>query len=177
MNIVLPADPDDGPAVMRITRSIEAFSAEEKDCVQELWDDYFINGLQSPYSFCVSWDDHQDQINGFACYGIRALTESTYDLYWIAVDPSSQGSGVGSDLLRYVERKVSSLNGRTLLIETSSLPAYRGARRFYRHHHYRQAAVLRDFYAQGDDLVIYSKKLRSPSPVHNQSPLEAVKPD
>ena len=49
------------------------------------------------------------------------------------------------------------LNGRLLLIETSSLPHYELTRRFYLKHHYDQAAVLRDFYADGDDMVVFRK--------------------
>ena len=160
MYIVLPADPADGRAVIAITQRIHAFTPEEQNCVKELWDDYVAKGLKSPYRFCVCRNRVNDVVNGFACYGKRALTASTYDLYWIVVDPYEQRSGVGSELLMYVEQHIAALNGRQLLIETSSTPDYQNARRFYKRHHYRRIAVLRDFYAPGDDLIIYSKTLK-----------------
>jgi len=43
---------------------------------------------------------------------------------------------------------------RSPAIETSSLPHYELTRRFYLKHGYEQAAVLRDFYSDGDDMVI-----------------------
>jgi hypothetical protein len=60
--------------------------------------------------------------------------------------------------LRHAEEEVSRQRGRMLLIETSSLPHYEPTRRFYLKHGYEQAAVLRDFYAEGDDMVIFCKR-------------------
>ena len=151
----------------RISQHIETFNPEEKECVRELWDDYVNAGIDSPYRFCICRDQENGEVNGFACYGKHPLTESTYDLYWIAVDPARQRTGAGSDLLGYVEKQVAALNGRQLLIETSSTPDYQGARTFYRHHRYRRAAVLRDFYAPGNHLIIYSKTLPNPAITQN----------
>ena len=49
--------------------------------------------------------------------------------------------------------------GRVLLIETSGLPTYDLTRRFYAKHGYEEAATLRDFYCDGDDQVIFRKRL------------------
>ena len=46
-----------------------------------------------------------------------------------------------------------------MLIETSSLPHYELTRRFYLKHHYDQEAILRDYYADGDDMVVFRKHL------------------
>jgi ribosomal protein S18 acetylase RimI-like enzyme len=162
MITVHSAVPADGQAVLRVINSIDSFSPEESDCVNELWEDFAQNGKLSAYQFCVSKDDTHNKINGFACYGKHALTRSTYDLYWIAVDPYQQRSGVGSNLLFFVEEQVSSQAGSQLLIETSSTQDYKAARMFYRQHHYKKASILRDFYAPGDHLIIFSKNLKSP---------------
>lgn len=49
--------------------------------------------------------------------------------------------------------------GRLLLVETSSTPAYTSARRFYETSGYRCEATIHDFYAPGDNLLIFSKDL------------------
>lgn len=72
-----------------------------------------------------------------------------------------QGRGIGSALLRRVEKEVRAQGGRLLLVETSSTPAYAPARRFYESQGFRYEAVVHDFYAQGDDLLIYAKRLDS----------------
>lgn len=164
MNTVRPAESSDGMDLIRITEKIESFTAEEKLCLVEIWEHYNEYGPLSPYHFCISQDAVSNRLNGFSCYGKHALTANTYDLYWIAVDPDHQRSGIGSDLLRFVEQQIVALHGNQLLIETSSTPAYQAARSFYRRHHYQRAAVLRNFYAPGDHLIIYTKDLKQPSP-------------
>ncbi len=93
------------------------------------------------------------------------MTQGTYDLYWIAVDPAAQGRGIGRALLVRVEAEVQARGGRLLLIETSDTPAYASARRLYETSSYRREAVVRDFYAPGDSLLIFSKELEHTHPV------------
>ena len=87
------------------------------------------------------------------------MTQATYDLYWIAVDPAAQGRGIGHALLMRVEGEVETRGGRLLLIETSDIPAYAAARRLYESGGYSREAVVHDFYAPGDSLLIFSKHL------------------
>lgn len=99
---------------------------------------------------------------GYACFGPHPLTQGTYDLYWIVVDPDAQGRGIGHALLSRVEAEVRARGGRLLLVETSGTPAYVPARRFYEASGYRCEAAIHDFYAPGDDLLIFSKDLAQP---------------
>jgi len=96
---------------------------------------------------------------GFACYGPRPLTHGTYDLYWIVTDKAAGRQGIGGALLQRVTEEVQRLGGQMLIIETSGLPQYEPARRFYESHGCTRAAVIADFYAPGDDLVIYIRHL------------------
>jgi ribosomal protein S18 acetylase RimI-like enzyme len=106
-------------------------------------------------------------MQGYACFGPHPLTQGTYDLYWIVVDPVAQGHGIGHALLARVEAEVQARGGRMLLVETSSTPAYASARWFYESSGYRCEATVHDFYAPGDSLLIFSKDLA-------QSPREAL---
>ena len=108
-------------------------------------------------------------MQGYACFGPHSLTQGTYDLYWIVVDPTAQGHGIGHALLARVEAEVQARGGRLLLVETSSTPAYTAARRFYESSGYRCEATIHDFYAPRDDLVIFSKDLEQA-----QCPREAL---
>ena len=54
--------------------------------------------------------------------------------------------------------------GRRLYAETSGRAQYRPTRRFYRRAGFRREARLRDFYAPGDDKLIFVKELSPPSP-------------
>lgn len=96
---------------------------------------------------------------GYACFGPHPLTQGTFDLYWIAVDPTVRGRGIGRALLSQVEAEIQARAGRLLLIETSGTPAYTAARRLYETCGYPCEAIVHDFYAPGDDLLIFSKHL------------------
>jgi ribosomal protein S18 acetylase RimI-like enzyme len=98
-------------------------------------------------------------MQGYACFGPHPLTQGTYDLYWIVVAPAAQGHGIGHALLARVEAEVQARGGRLLLVETSGTPAYAPARQFYESSGYRCEATIHDFYAPGDNLVIFSKDL------------------
>ena len=115
----------------------------------------------SPYFFLGAFTP-EDELAGFACYGPTPGTDRTFDLYWIAVHPSAQGTGSGTILLSEVERRLEDTDARMFVVETSSRPEYDPTRAFYRARGYAEAARMRDFYAPSDDRVIFTKRFRTP---------------
>lgn len=156
--MIAPAEHQDGSAIMVITEQAGVFDADEVSTVAELWGEYLSKGPDSSgYYFLVYKED--EAVSGYACFGPRALTEGTYDLYWIAVDPALRGGGIGKALMKRAEDDIRSLGGRLVVVETSSTPKYEPTRRFYLSAGYTHEATLRDFYHPGDDLVIFTKHL------------------
>jgi len=157
--LIEPALATDGPSILHIADAIHIFTHIDRECVAELWDSYLDKGeAASGYAFRVYRNDG-GRVLGFACFGPHPLTEGTFDLYWIAVDPDARRQGVGRALLSRVEAEVKARGGRLLVIETSGLPSYAPTRQFYESCGCRCEAVIRDFYAPGDDLVIFVKEL------------------
>jgi ribosomal protein S18 acetylase RimI-like enzyme len=151
-------DNKDGAQLHAINARTSVFSPEEVECVDEIWEEYLAQGSErSGYYFLV--EKEADHILGYACYGPRSLTSGTFDLYWIAVDPDARGGGIGRKLLSASEDAVRELGGRLLVLETSGLPAYVPTRGFYLSNGYTLEATLKDFYKEGDDLVIFTKHL------------------
>jgi ribosomal protein S18 acetylase RimI-like enzyme len=109
------------------------------------------------YRFLGAFDG--DELVGYACFGPTPDTVGTFDLYWIAVDKQRQGSGIGTQLVTAVEQTLSAVDGRLIVVETSSRSDYDATRRFYEAKGYTRAATIPGYYAQGDDLVIYIKDL------------------
>ena len=160
--------------IAEILVATNSFRDDEVDVALELFDesitnkspDYefvgvFATGSISPVrdrSPRFAQGDDADLI-GYACYGASPGTLGTYDLYWIAVHPEHQGEGGGSRLLEEVERRLRERAARMLVVETSARIDYESTRRFYERRGYAEHARLRDFYAWGDDRVIYAKKL------------------
>jgi ribosomal protein S18 acetylase RimI-like enzyme len=78
----------------------------------------------------------------------------------MAVDPTVQGSGIGSALISAMETRLAAA-ARLIMIDTSGRGDYAATRAFYQSRGYSIAAVIPDFYAPGDDQVIFSKPLES----------------
>lgn len=87
------------------------------------------------------------------------LTAGTYNLYLIAVHQNYQGSGMGTEVMTYVEKLLKENGQRILLVETSSLPEFELTRKFYDKCGYTREAVIRDFYQEGEDKIVFWKKL------------------
>jgi ribosomal protein S18 acetylase RimI-like enzyme len=104
----------------------------------------------------------EDELVAYACYGPTPATDRTWDLYWIAVHPTAQGTGGGTHLLSEVERRLKEHDARMLVVETSSRPEYDATRGFYRARGYAEAARLKAFYAPDDDRVILTKRFQEP---------------
>jgi ribosomal protein S18 acetylase RimI-like enzyme len=148
----------DGAQIHAINANTTVFTEEEVACVDELWDEYRAQGSEkSGYYFLIDKDG--ELVLGYTCYGPRSLTDQTYDLYWIAVNPEARGGGVGRRLLAATEEAIRNLGGRLVVVETSGLPVYEPTRAFYLATGYQLEATLKDFYRDGDDLVIFTKHL------------------
>ena len=133
------------------------FSAEEVEIALELIDIVLTRPDQEDYVIHVHEAD--GRVNGYYCVGPTPATAGTYDLYWIAVDPSAQGTGIGQQLNRHAEEYIRGQDGSLIIVETSSRESYEGTRRFYAKQHYLELARIRDYYRRGDDLVVYGKYL------------------
>jgi ribosomal protein S18 acetylase RimI-like enzyme len=96
---------------------------------------------------------------GYVCFGATPMTDATFDLYWIVVDPQERGRGVGTALLASTEETLRLRRARTLRIETSSQEGQGGAARFYVRHGYDEVGRILDFYRPGDDLLTFAKRL------------------
>jgi len=114
-------------------------------------------GSKSGYEFIFV--ESAGELVGYCAWGAVPLTKGSYDLYWIAVAPNTQGLGIGRRLMQLAELAIARLGGGRLYIETSSRAAYVRTRRFYRSAGYRLAARLRDFYARGDHKVVFCKTI------------------
>lgn len=100
-------------------------------------------------------------LNGFILFGKTPLTECGWDLYWLAVDPSCQGKGVGLKLMQQFEEclKKKCPEFAVVRIETSSRPEYESARKLYLRSGFHLAGQIDNFYSHGDHLMMYSKEI------------------
>jgi ribosomal protein S18 acetylase RimI-like enzyme len=147
----------DRDAIRELLGMTERFTLTEIGVALELVEDALQNP-HSDYQFVVA-EGEDNHVKGYACWGKVAVSDSAWDLYWIAVDPAEQNRGVGAMLMRHVEDNVMFHQGKILLAETSSMDGYQSARGFYEKQGFRKEAEIRDYYRPGDNRVIYAKRM------------------
>lgn len=153
---------EDRKDLRRIIVDTNHFNNDEVDVAMELIDDCLNDASQKDYIIQVYVTDDNELVAGYICYGKRPLTENTFDLYWIAVDPKIHGKGIGKQLVKHMEEDLKIEGGNLILIETSGKAEYEGERRFYEKCGYKTQTVIKDFYRSGDDLFVFCKYLREP---------------
>jgi ribosomal protein S18 acetylase RimI-like enzyme len=94
-----------------------------------------------------------------AYYQPKGPADRLWDLTMIAVHPNLQGTGRGSALLRHVEEDLRSRRQRLLTVDTSGTREYERARVFYAMCGYGEEARVRNYWRDGDDLVVLTKPL------------------
>jgi len=133
----------DRQRVRALVKSTGVFNPAEVEVALELVHERLTRGPASGYYFVFA--ERGGQTLGYVCYGPIPVTSGSFDL--------------GRILLEKAEELIRQGGGRRVYIETSSRHDYAATRAFYQRCGYHQEAVLRDFYAPGDDKVIYVKSL------------------
>ncbi len=108
--MIRPATPSDMPAPMALADATGMFEGDELEGLAGMLSAYFDGHLDEDHSWVVVEDG--------------------------GVLPSRQRQVCGEALLHQVEQDLQERGERLLLIETSSLDTFKGARRFYRKHGY-----------------------------------------
>lgn len=147
---VLKSDID---GLKKVVDSSKLFPSEYLD---EMISDYLNNPETQDIWFTNIYDNTPTAIG----YCIpEKLTNGIYNLLAIAESQDSQRSGVATEMMSYIERHLKQKNGRILIVETSNDDAQIGARKFYNKIGYTQMAVIKDFWNDGEDKIIFWKKL------------------
>jgi len=156
---VRPSQFEDREAIYGVLMNSGIFGKADADCVDEMFVETWGKRHDDAdnYRWLSCW--HDGHIAGFACYGPESLTKDTWDLFWICVLPGLRGKGAGRALMSEAETQARLANGRVMVIYTSSTERYTPARRLYEGAGFIRAAVVPDYYADGDDLNIYWKRI------------------
>jgi ribosomal protein S18 acetylase RimI-like enzyme len=155
--MIRPTTAADTPLILSLADKTGVFKPMEIDALRDLLIDYH-KSLHATGHRSVTYEIDR-QVQGFAYYAPAAMTERSWYLYWIAVMKERHSQGIGGSLLKHVEAAVREQNGRILFIETSSLDHYEPTRRFYDRQGYEETGVLRDYYSEGDHMVVFRKKM------------------
>ena len=113
------------------------------EATEDIWFTYVENETPIAIGYCVP----------------EKLTVGTYNLLAIGVSKEFQKKGVAREMMKYIEDLLRKSGGRILIVETSSDEAQMAARNFYQKLEYSCEGVLKDFWKDGEDKIIFLKKL------------------
>lgn len=146
---------DDGAAVVDLVVAAGMFSRDEAgflaDGVLDAGDDG---------ATCLVEDAEDGRgLASVLFYRPEDAADRAYDLTMIAVRPDLQGGGRGAALMRHAEDDLRRRGQRLLLVRTSGTSQYDRTREFYRGLGYVEQTRVADYWTDGDDLVLFTKRL------------------
>ncbi len=148
--------PSDRDSVIALAEQLGMFDADGLAHIKETLANYFSGNSKDLWYVA---DD-----NGLAgvLYCVpEPMTSGTWNILMLLVNPNRQGQGYGKTLMNYIEQTLVERGERLLIVETSSLDNFESARGFYSNCGYKEEARIRDFYAEGDDKIVFSKALKA----------------
>jgi ribosomal protein S18 acetylase RimI-like enzyme len=146
-------------AVLDLVRATGNFSPAEVAIARELLEVSVQAGQRDYFAFvAAAASNTESDIRGFLIIGPVPATTGSWHLYWIAVHPAHQGSGIADQIQQFAEAFVRDRGGYWLLAETSSQTGYARARGFYQKHAYDELARIADYYKPADDMILYGKR-------------------
>lgn len=148
---------EDKPGILQILKNTPEFEPDEVVIAEEVIDCYLQDPTGSGYHILMA--EIGSSPVGYICYGTVPLTRGTWDIYWVAVEPKEQAKGLGKTLLLSAETDIKNSEGKLVIIETSAKPEYEKTRRFYKARGYQLVCRIADFYAPGDDKIIFQKRI------------------
>lgn len=151
MNIRIPTSAD-LPDMALILEDTDLFPPDMLDAMI----DPFFNDANNQDRWLV-FETTNAEVIGFSYTRPEPLAEGTWNLLAIGFRHEHQGKGYGTQLVAAVEQSLQ--QERILIVETSGLEDFQRTREFYNARGYSREAVIRDYWADGDDKVIYRKAL------------------
>ena len=134
-----------------------AFTPEEVDVLEDVLLEWT---LHPGRDYILLTEEPEGVMAGFLIFGPTPMTRFAFDLYWVAVDPAFQKKGIGRKLEERMCSVLLEQSDRAVIrVETAGRDDYLGQRFFYLARQYRECGRIPDFYREGDDLVLYCKRI------------------
>ena len=130
-------------------------ASDEIDVAIELAEKALAEG-SSPENYDFVFLDDGKKTLGYACFARIPCTVSSFEIYWIAVHNDCRGQGLGKRLMNEVIRLVKGFKATKLVLQTAGREQYLPTQKFYLACGFKEEARLKNYYAPGDDCLIYT---------------------
>jgi ribosomal protein S18 acetylase RimI-like enzyme len=129
----------DDHAIAYVRQTVDAYFSGETD---DIW-----------------YSAEQQGFAGVAYCSSEAMADGVWNLLMLWVSPEHQRQTIGQTLVAQIEHSLKNQGARLLLVETSSLDNFAAARAFYFKQGFAEEGRIRNYYAAGEDKIIYVKNL------------------
>lgn len=150
---VRPTKFEDIPALKHVLDGTQLFPSS---MLTDMVSDFLASN--DDQSFWLTAEEGGEAI-GFCFASPEAMTEGTWNMLAIAVLPEKQGGGTGGAIVSALEAHLAEQGNRVLIADTSGTDDFAQTREFYHKNGYVEEARIRDFWAKGDDKIVFWKAL------------------
>jgi ribosomal protein S18 acetylase RimI-like enzyme len=148
----------DTQAIFSIVEQSGQFDAEGLAHVQETLAEHLAGNGDGIW---LTADDGEPV--GVAYCAPEPVASGTWNLLMLWTRADRHGKGHGASLVKQMELALQNRVARLLIVETSGLPAFAPARSFYTKCGFVHEATIKNFFAAGDDKLVFTKLLLPPS--------------
>lgn len=153
--MIRPTQKADTPAILQILEESGQFGADGCAHVQAILEAHLASDSDEIWLTADEADD--GDVVGVAYCAPEPVANGTWNLLMLWTRANRHRSGVGSALVNQVEHALRQRHARLLIVETSGLPAFAPARSFYAKCGFQHEASIKNFYAAGDDKLVFTK--------------------
>lgn len=144
----------DAPAILKIVEQSGQFDADALGHVDETLKQHLAGSGEGIW---LTADDGEPV--GVAYCAPEPVASGTWNLLMLWMRSDRQGRGHGASLVRQMEQELRGREARLLIVETSGLEAFAPARAFYAKCGFVHEATIKNFFAAGDDKLVFTKSL------------------
>lgn len=114
-------------------------------------EEMFLDGFKIPFCYSFVYEIEGEVVG----YIIGSLLFDEAEVFNVATKPSLRGKGIGKALMDAFEKEMVALEGKKCFLEVrvSNMPA----RSLYEKRGYRQIAVRKKYYGDGEDALVMEK--------------------
>lgn len=152
--MIRPTEMKDAQAILSIVAESGQFDADGLAHVQRTLRQH-LDGIGE--GIWLTADD--GEAVGVAYCAPEPVAGGTWNLLMLWIRADRHGKGHGGLLVKQVECELRGRGARLLIVETSGLPAFAPARSFYAKCGFLHEASVKNFFAAGDDKLVFTKSL------------------
>jgi ribosomal protein S18 acetylase RimI-like enzyme len=152
--VIRPTTPQDAASILSLAAALALFEPQQLEQLSLLFA-ASTEANADPSPFWLVDDAGTAGICGASYCEPERMTEDTWNLQFIGIHPAHQRQGRGTALIQATEQSLRQRKARIMLVETAASMASNHT--FYTSCGFEREATIRDFYAAGEDKVVFRK--------------------